>query len=598
MAWLNSSKTGDYIRVCDVCGERWLRSKLKKRFGKLECPRHNKERPRQELDRINAAARPVILPATPDRNGGISDPSYQYEEASLFHYLVNQPYTYHDRLNIYTASHYDRTKKIATTLGAGGFLLIRPSGEFNVAIDGKEGPGPGHPSEAFGEDYGESAAECARYCRDIIIENQRPVTWITSAKRKLREMADWLLERQFGSAQGLDALYRNSTTADMYYGFATDMEVPSNFTGSLSPSTYLCAQQGLTLIWAYECLGDTKYLLGARRCAWPLRRLQCGDKLTSNFSQHPTGVRKHFGAFAQAFNVTMAAPTLINSFTHTFRFIDIIAMEFCNKLKTLDADSTYGDAAAAGSFASATSATLSTMISECRTFWTDGAPDGLTATSNTAPLTSSAIRHRYTTSPTGNGTWTNLTSGGGPSSLTYPTVDVCAGLRSFFNVDGFGAVVEAAHSYIGTTENNPAQQLTYAGGIGAEVGQTKTYTFDGRIGVSSSINTSHQNGNDFYATMSFGLLADLTARVYPDTFRNLKRILSEPSMRWTLYNGIFTDHVRASRQAPGGDARTYYDMALDFAPVWDGSFERYPVDAAAIGRIYRVKPRSINEVSR
>ncbi len=138
---------------------------------------------------------------------------------------------------------------------------------------------------ALGTQSVRSAAWTCIYLYSLISENKRPLVWIARAKVKLRELADFLLQRQAGSASesaDLVGLIGSTATTDLEYGAFLD---PTGGASTIATGyTEDVGSGGLALLRAYQVLGDVKYRNGYLAAAKCLRRMQCGGKLTSGFS--------------------------------------------------------------------------------------------------------------------------------------------------------------------------------------------------------------------------------------------------------------------------------------------------------------------------
>ncbi len=249
------STTNKKVRVCDICGARRPKTRLKLREGFWECDKHWGERTVQAKQRWQADDRGYIVPPTPDLRGPATTPIRKNEEGTAAAFLTTQPVS-------------------ATQLG------VPPYRYFNVT----NGDGA-----AITTSLGITAAdvlttaETARALYGRIVEGTRPKHMIDRDKIKLAEMADWLLLHQFGpaggSGEGVTYTMPASLSANSFYGAFVnprDTEITA-----ITVRTECVAAGIIALARAYQILGTASYLAGAQRAMLCLRRLQCGSMLTS-----------------------------------------------------------------------------------------------------------------------------------------------------------------------------------------------------------------------------------------------------------------------------------------------------------------------------
>lgn len=364
-------RSHDYLRSCDYCGRLVLRSSMVKKDNYLACKDDARGRERVTLDKANAAnvTPRMWKPARSrlsDRDNEID--VYQADEAVAFNAIA-----------------------VDGCVGADG--AFRQGWAPYELID-TSGPGEGQPMTAPGalSETPRCAGWAAEYLYGVLSENKRPATWLTNATRKIRELADWLLGRQFVS----------SATSSMYGGFPRDGTAGSYSTVYAEDT----AMGMLALLRAYQVTSTITYLLGARRSATCLRRMQCCGLRTSNYVVSDAGGgRFQPGAFplyvlgSSPYTTTFSSPDFYPSDLVVCRALDVLA--------TVDGDSTYGDATAVGEFAVPTAATVSQMIAQAVAWWQTGALDVTTGTTYTG-LSATTPREFYRTtmsSSPGNPSW-------------------------------------------------------------------------------------------------------------------------------------------------------------------------------------------------
>ncbi len=138
-----------------------------------------------------------------------------------------------------------------------------------------------------GSETAQSAAWSALYLYDIITEAARPVRWVSQARTKLRDLANWLYSHQHGGPSS--GTYADSTIQWGAYNRSTN--------GGEDFYTEDSAAAGLALLRAYQVFSDDRYLAAARACAWFLRLPSVGDKLSSRPSSTDSAgsSAKHWG---------------------------------------------------------------------------------------------------------------------------------------------------------------------------------------------------------------------------------------------------------------------------------------------------------------
>jgi hypothetical protein len=411
-------RSNDYLRSCDYCGRLVLRSTMVKKDNYLACKDDARGRERVTLDKANAAN---VVPRRwkpaksrlSDRDNEID--AYQDDEAVAFNALA-----------------------VDGWIGADG--VFRQGAAPYEYID-YSGPGHGQPTPI--PTGLTETARCAGWTIDylykVLVENKRPASWLANATRKITELGTWLLANQFGG----------SATATVYGGFPRDGQAGST-------ATIWAEDQGvalLGLVRAFQVSGNMSYMLGARRAATCLRRLQCGGLRTTGYlSGDLSGGIFQVGPFPT--NMVATSPfTTTTAVSTDFYAGDLCACEGLDALRTVDGDSTYGDATAVGEFASPTAATLSTMISQARNWWGAGAKDlnnvivvGLSATTpfefyrvgtSTLPI-----------QPFWNYKWSTFTNG-------YVTsLNIAKALRAIFILEGLTSQVTSVNAWLRALPND------------------------------------------------------------------------------------------------------------------------------------------------
>lgn len=357
----------DFRRVCDICSVVYNRSQLRKRSdGYFYCPDDDDKRTAREKDRDAALQRRNRKVVYRDVKPRSEVSTYEQEEGRIFTFL-----TATGNGGVPPGEYWD------VTSGNGG-TAVRP-----VRIDGAAWP--------------------AVYLYEVINENKRPARWIALAKTKLRSLADYLLTQQLGNPYA-GYNYAAEVTATWYGGFVY-IPVTSTFDGNLYrlDANYVFSREtamaGLALLRAYQACGDGKYRDAAVNAATCMRRMQCGDLTTTRYATTVASgtARKHWGVWTHWMKIedqvgggvapeppteppfppppanTPAKFTNLINFDQYCSIDGMCAFAFLDALKAVVGDDTYGDAGAVGDFVSGTAATVSTMLSEAKAFWTNGA---------------------------------------------------------------------------------------------------------------------------------------------------------------------------------------------------------------------------------
>lgn len=437
----------DYLRSCDFCGRLVLRSTMVKKDYLLACKDDAPGRERLTLDKANAKnVTPQTWKPAKSVKGDSEIDVYQADEAVAFNAIAVD--------------------------GCFGLDGVFRQGWAPYEFIDTSGPGEGQPiADPTGlTETPRCAGWSIDYLYKILVENKRPGTWLTNATRKIGELGTWLLAHQFSG----------TATTTVYGGFPRNGQAGST-------ATIYAEDQGvglLGLVRAFQVTGNISYLLGARKAATCLRRMQCGGLRTSTYLVVNTGGgRFQPGPFSTS--ITGTSPFTTTT-THSTDFYagDLIAAEALNALKTVDGDSTYGDSTAVGEFAQATSATLSTMISQALDWWRTGAPDEnntiVVGLSSTTPWE----LYRVSTSvaaqmPEWRYKWSSDTNG----YLT--SLNVAKALRAIYAVSGVTAQVSAVYSWLRALTSPAAFLVPSSFGIWED--RTTLGTFDSSIAPPTEI---------------------------------------------------------------------------------------------------------------
>jgi hypothetical protein len=363
------------------------------------------------------------------------------------------------------------------------------------------------PSRNIGGATSPAAAAWALiYLCDIIAQGTRPAIWLSSARTKAQALYSTLAALQYGSSAGPSATVQDPRCG----GFAE---------GSAQlASTTIAA--GLAFVKAYSTLGIADAINGANRCATWLRHAQCGDlQSTVWHTVYPSGGSPyHVGGIVS--NVTIAN----GAQSGTYALADTYAVVFLKALAAVvGASTSYGDSASTAYFSAATSATLTTMISEIVTFAETGPKDSAHSDANTPGLSTTAPKSSYsayTSISTGSGSW------GAPTTVAGATVAMAvAGMYAANQSDTLVTSVMlwlnafTANAANATPSTNSPQQTLNA--------LTGTYspTLAPATSLTSSAPFTDATGAE-YDLAALGLLAPVLAATNAAQLRESRKTLS------------------------------------------------------------------------
>lgn len=242
---------GAFLRQCDVCGIRFLSDGLVRGAdGKFRCKKWCVEITGLEVDKLKAQSHkrkeaPPPPHATPWVRGDFAS-----EEAAIFQMLAE--------------------KQVVDTSYPGGTVR---QGLPPIDLWGVIGPGGPLSSASYSV---QSAAWTCIYLGAVVAENRRPTSWMTSAKKKIRELGDWLLTQQLART-GTGDNYLTDSTLVWYGGWLRVL-----VTEEASFATLYSEDVGagcMALTRAYQATGDRKYLNAAELAVVCINRLMNGDKL-------------------------------------------------------------------------------------------------------------------------------------------------------------------------------------------------------------------------------------------------------------------------------------------------------------------------------
>lgn len=500
----------DFRRTCDQCGNLHNRSELHRKGPWIYCSDCDEpgDRIREELDAAIARQRPFRILPVPNAKP-ISDGPYDWiaEEAQIFDFIL------------------------ATA-----------------------------PSRNIGGAFSPSACAWAIcYLCDIVTQNMRPPSWISSARTKAQSLYTILVALQYGAPLGPAA-----TTQDPRYG-------GFNESGAQLASTTIAA--GLAFVKAYSVLGQQDALPAANRCATWIRHAQCGDlQLTTFHTVYPSGGSAyHVGGVAS--NVAISSPVQ----SGVYNLADVYAAVFLVALGGVGGTSaTYGDSTSTAYFSAATSATLATMVSEIIAFAEVGPKDSAHSDANTPGLSTTAPKSTYsayTSISTGTGSW------GSPSLVTGSAIAMAT--AACFAASSTDATVTAVLSWLNAFTANPAN-ATPTTNAPQQTLSALTGTYDPKVapaaGLTAAAPFTETSGTE-YDLAALGLLAPALAATNATQLRNARATLS-PGQRFSTFDLGFR------YLGPIGRA----GLSLQPNSATAGIYTPDVIFASQFGAVYRVAP--------
>ena len=535
---IGRSRPGSYTRVCDVCGR--LRPPPFRQVDGLHiCDMHPGFVPRSLLEKI------------------------QYRE------IVPEPIP-HPKPNAPRDTHEAAEAEILM------LAAYAPDDVFDVTA----GPMPASAPDTF-----QAAAWAAIYLYHLIVEDQRPGHWITFATSLLRSLATWLYENQHAGPAGAGG----RTSDDIRWG--------SYNRGTVQQEDFYVEDSGaagLALLRAYQLLGDSRYLDGARACAWFVRSMQCGDLLVSRPSSTDSAGSsvKHWGMWSHRFVLAAAY-----DFDHRYYPSDLVCLEFLHLFKTVAGDETIGSVTPDGNYTGSRAAAVSTCIAEARAFW-ESAVWSVDDGAAIKGLSTATPREYFDSYPankgafTGRGSW-QYQDGPLATGTLITGASWAMGIRAFHSIDGASATVTGLFDWLmGFTSNSTYElpedydaRLLWGGAKGE---------YDPKVALSTLLLVRDgtplaavtKNGSSFYDLTTTGLLAALYATRQAATFKATKSALNDRRPR--SREGTDNDNAMPLYLGQLGYC------GLSYQPFTDASLNRKKsvTRASQVGLVYRQSPKA------
>lgn len=504
----NSFVPGTFLKACSLCGIRYRANELRRgEDGFWRCLAYCVEVPPITRDKI-ATMSSKRKEAPPPPHGTPFDRANTYAaEATIFNFLCEQ--------------------RVRDPNWPTGFRLgVAPSPYVDVT-NGSMGALAPNPQtvQASPTSFGSvmCAGETCRYLYNIINDNLRPLRWISVAKTKMRELADWLitLQRGFGTSPA------STKTNDGLWGGIIDQPAGNLYYADQNASA------GLAMLYAFRSLGDAKYLASAKASASFMRNMQAA----------PNGA--YIGAVVQ-YVQTIATPG------SSYYPSTLLALELWNELLTTAGDGQYGSDGTPAGFSSIPQQLLSLCISDLRTFWRNGYRDSTTGAVING--LSSATLCEYLSHSASFDIWNRVDGQPSLGGAQVTSQNIALALRSLYAYEGYSTQVADVWTYLMALGSDPQFKSAagtlatdYSCAIGTNsanpsappVGQGNVIapSFDPTLALSTFINVpSSTNGLDYYWRAvttpaqtrctydwtTFGLLAAIQSAKNQGAFRKAK----------------------------------------------------------------------------
>lgn len=342
------------------------------------------------------------------------------------------------------------------------------------------------------------------YLCGIVSQGTRPSGWVTSARSKATSLYATLVNLQYGSTGGPAATVQDPR----YGGFAEG-------TSQLAGTTIAA---GIAFLKAYTVLGVADALAAANRCATWLRHSQCGDvQLTTWHTVYPSGGSPyHVGGFSATVLTSNGMQSGIYSVADGYGIVFLKALA-----AVVGASSVYGDAGSTSYFSAATSASLSTMISELAAFIETGPKDSAHGDANTPGLSVTAPKLAYTaflSNSTGTGTWSGAPTG---SSIAQAVAGLYAN-------DPSDTLIPAVVSWLNSLTANAAN-ATPSTNTPQQTLNALTGTYDPTVAPPTSLTTSApftEATGASYDLSALGLLSTVLASTNATQLKASRKTLS------------------------------------------------------------------------
>jgi hypothetical protein len=286
-----------------------------------------------------------------------------------------------------------------------------------------------------------------RYLYGLIVENKRPSIWISRAKEKLRELADWVFSIQLGFGTGTG----NTKSTSARFGSAS-------VTGF---GTYIIAEQGrlgLGMLYAYKIFGTSRYLDSARGFADFLTNMQQGGLPSINFSSSDAaGLNPiNYGTW------TRTSGSAGTQMEHVYQPDSLVCLEFLFALYGTVGDEMHGGDTTLSVYTVPPQQLLSVSMANARAFWGVGAFDAVIG-SGVNGLSTTTPRERFNSFPAskaggwaaGTGSW-EYQDGPSATGTMVTAANYAVALRALYAYEGYSSTVAALWTWLMAFTSNSA----------------------------------------------------------------------------------------------------------------------------------------------
>lgn len=538
------------MRTCDKCGAKRPGSAFRVISKRWICNWHDHYIASEELEKV-----PIqTFPVKPFKDAKPFEPRDTFERAEweIFNYVTTYYRTDFDTIGDY----FIRRGDISNTFGSRGV-------------------------------YG--AAWTCIYLYELIVENRRPAAMVALARTKLREIADWLLTRQWGAPHlGSVATYGAEMGWGGYAQSGAQL-VTTDMTFTSLHSIYA----GMAMLRAYQIHGDSRYLESARATAWFVRTAQSCGKGAAFFTSTDIGMTNRMEIPGIVSSLEYAGGLVF--FSCQFPLSGAIGLEFLYLYGTIAGDEVIGSSDIAGQYSVSRAATVSTALTEMLSFYKVGAADFtrnqvLTGLSSTTPFL------QYEARPSFNGEWNYTTTADGERAISG--AGFALALRGVRAVEGSSAFVTTIFDWLMTFGSNSTNQFAPETPLRMESGTSVKDkqagikgTYDPTFSLASNLSVLSSSGaavkyesiSAIQVFQTVGLLAPLWASRQPAQFKELKQVLNEPR-QWTKRGDQDGRHFFLGPMGRSGlNLQPRNNATTGFNIV---------ADAAMTGLIYRHDPRA------
>jgi hypothetical protein len=562
-------RPGKFLRTCDTCGIRYRNTDLVRgEDGFWRCKQYCVEMPAITRDKISALSQQRREAPLPPHGIPFDTRETYAQERQVFDFIVNGGFP-----------------------GMTGGANVNTQWQVNsgaLAFTGSNfAHGPILPSSSNWRYTG--YLEVSRYLYSIIVENQRPASWISAAKTLLTALANNVLANQFGPPA--------VSQANAFYGFI-NVGVADNLRTSAQVGLALC------MLYAYKANGDPRHLAGALASATYLRNVQAiGALSAANFTSSDAGgtVRLYTGGL-------ISLATFNSGNQHVFDSLTLPALELWYGLIQAAGDQLVGCTGTGGIFTSSPQQLLSQCIADLRAFVAVGAFDVFSGTTLTG-WSATTPREKFNAYPTGTGSW-EYADGNASAGTAISGSNIALALRTLYAYEGYSSQVSSIWTWLMGFSSNTGFQCP-SGTLATDYacasttlaanptappagsGNVVAPAYDPTLALTTLLTVkgtgSNTNGSSLYDWTTTGMLAPIASSQNATAFRKAKTKMSTPVLRMPVTfsdtaNGPFLDYPML--RGVSGLA-----MQLNFGDLGNAMYWN-TIAAARCGGAFRYQPQA------